>query len=331
MKASSTYSNSDLPLVSAIALCYNHERFLHDCLEGIKAQNYPNLQIIVTDDGSRDASPLLIRSWIERNPSLRVTFLCNERNLGLCKTLNRALSLAQGKYISMIATDDVWEADKIRDQVAAMESLPEKAGVLYSDAFQIDESGSPLPKRFIESHREFNRMPEGDIREILWQGNFIPAMTTLIRSSVFECVGMYDEKLFYEDWEMWLRISEHYHFAYFPRPTAKYRVVRNSISKSSVDKMTLANELIFIKYLLQKGVPRKLHSQAFNFAVRKAYRERTAAPETSRDLLFKLARIYKSPRLIYATSLYLCGLEYRHYEKALAKAKRIAQFIKRRG
>ena len=164
MEESITCKSSALPTVSAIALCYNHERFLNDCLESVKAQNYPKLQIIVTDDGSRDASPLLIRSWIERNPSLRVTFLRNERNLGLCKTLNRALSLAQGKYISMIATDDVWEADKLTQQVQAMESLPEKAGVLYSEAFQIDESGSSLPKRFIESHRAFNRMPEGDIR-----------------------------------------------------------------------------------------------------------------------------------------------------------------------
>jgi len=48
-------------------------------------------------------------------------------------------------------------------------------------------------------------------------------------------------------------------------------------------------------------------------------------------LLFKLARIYKSPRLIYACLLYLCGLEYRHYENSIGKAKRIAQFLKRKG
>jgi glycosyltransferase involved in cell wall biosynthesis len=329
MQRSIPSNSPDLPLVSAIAVCYNHERYVHDCLESIRAQDYSNLQIIIADDGSKDVSPLLIRRWIEQNPSLRVTFLRNEQNLGVCKTLNRALSVAQGKYISLIATDDVWEIDKLTQQVQAMESRSEKTGVLYSDAFQIDESGSPLAKRFIESHREFSRMPEGDIREILWQGNFIPAMTTLIRRSVFERVGMYDENLFYEDWEMWLRISEHYHFAYFPRPAAKYRVVRNSISKSSVDKMTLANELIFIKYLLKKGVPRKLRNQGFNFAVRRAYRERTAARNASGELLFELARIYKSPRLVYACLLYSCGLEYWHYEKTLGRAKRISQFFKR--
>jgi len=331
MQRSIPSNSPDLPLVSAIAVCYNHERYVHDCLESIRAQDYSNLQIIIADDGSKDMSSLLIGRWIEQNPSLRVTFLHNEQNLGVCKTLNRALSAAQGKYISMIATDDVWEPGKIGEQVRVMESLPERTGVLYSDAYRIDESGAPMAKRFIESHRAFSRMPEGDIQEILWQDNFIPAMTTLIRRSVFERVGMYDENLFYEDWEMWLRISERYHFAYFPRPTAKYRIVRNSISKSSVEKMTLANEVIFIKYLLRKGVPKKLHSQAFNFAVRRAYRERMAARDASGELLFKLARIYKSPRLIYACLLYLCGLEYRHYENSIGKAKRIAQFLKRKG
>src|SRR5437868_13748314 len=96
-------NHSDPPVVTAIAVCYNHGRFLNECLESIKAQNYPKLQIIITDDGSRDASSVMIRSWIEANPCLNITFLQNEQNLGLCKTLNRALSLARGKYISIIA------------------------------------------------------------------------------------------------------------------------------------------------------------------------------------------------------------------------------------
>lgn len=313
-------------MVTVIASCYNHERFVKACLESIRAQDYPNLQIIVTDDCSRDSSPALIREWMDPNPSLQVAFVQNGQNRGLCKVLNHALSLATGKYISMIATDDTWEPGKISEQVRVMESLPEKVGVLYSDAYQMDESGAPLPKRFIESYRAFDRMPEGDIHDVLWDGNFIPAMTTLIRRSVFEKVGNYDETLFYEDWDMWLRISERYHFAYSPTPAAKYRIVKTSMSKSSVDKMTMANELIFIKYLLQKRVPKRIQSQAFNFAVRRAYRQKDAAPAVARGLLTSLMRRYNSPRLVYAWLLYVLGLEYRHYEDTLKLAKRIARF-----
>jgi glycosyltransferase involved in cell wall biosynthesis len=311
------------PLVTVIALCFNHERFLEDCLEGIRQQEYPNLQIIITDDCSKDSSATLIRRWIADNPSLRVTFLENDYNLGICKTLNRALGLAQGKYVAMTATDDMWLPGKISDQVRAMESLPDKVGVLYSDALQMDEVGALLPKRFIESYRRFSKMPEGQIHDAVWEGNFIPAMTTLIRRSIFATVGCYDESLFYEDWDMWLRVSEHFDFAYFPTPTAKYRVVRTSMSKSAVDRMTIANELIFIKYLLLRGVPSALRNHAFNFAVRRAFRERKNHPRESRQLLNTLTRIYMAPRLIYAWMLYQLGFKYCHYEAAKNLAKRL--------
>jgi glycosyltransferase involved in cell wall biosynthesis len=313
--------SSRLPLVTALAICYNHERFVSECLEGIRAQDYPNLQVIIMDDCSRDSSPALIREWIAKNPALPVEFVHNERNLGVCKVLNQALDLAKGKYLSLTATDDVWLAGKIRQQVEIMESLPEKVGVLYSDAYQIDEFGALVPRRFIESYREFDQMPEGDIHDLLWERNFIPGMTTLVRRSVFDKVGQYDESLFYEDWDMWLRVSEHYDFTYSPTPAAKYRIVQTSMSKSSVDKMTLANELMFIKYLLRKKVPKRMQSQAFNFAVRRAFRERQENPKQTAELLNTLVRLYKAPRLLYAWLLYRWGSDYCHYERGVELVK----------
>jgi ribonucleoside-diphosphate reductase alpha chain len=145
---------------------------------------------------------------------------------------------------------------------------------------------------------------------------------------VAAAIGPYDESLTYEDWDMWLRVSEHYQFAYFPRPTAKYRIVQNSMSKASVDKMTLANELMFIKYLLQKRVPKQVRNQAFNFAVRRAYRQRATAPAEAKHLLNTMVWLYKSPRLVYAWMLYVLGFEYRHYEEAIKAVKRITQFAR---
>lgn len=315
------------PLVTVIAVCYNHERFLLNCLESIRGQNYSNLQILLLDDCSKDASAKLIRNWIALHPSLPVTFVANEQNRGLCRTLNCALGLARGKYISMTATDDAWEPGKIAGQVRVMESLPEQVGVLYSDAFQMDESGALLPKRFIESYRHFDRMPEGGIHDLLWEGNFIPAMATMIRRSVFETVGSYDENLFYEDWEMWLRISEHYDFAYYPTPTARYRIVRTSMSKSAVDRMTLANELIFIKYLTQGSVPRAVRSKAFNYAVSRVFREKEVAYEAGLATLRTISRRYSSPRLLCALLLYHCGLEYKHYDAVLRWAKKVTASV----
>jgi len=320
--------NSVLPLVSILATCYNHERFVRECLDSIKEQNYPNLQLIITDDCSKDSSLTLIQEWIRANPSLDVLFVQNKKNLGLCKVLNNSLSIAKGRYITLIATDDIWEAHKTSAQVRLMESLPEKTGVVYSDAYQINENSSLLPKRFIETWRTFDQMPEGYLHEILWDGNFIPAMTTMIRRSVFEKVGYFDEKLFYEDWDMWLRISKCYDFVYYQKPTAKYRIVRTSISKASADKMKIADEIMFSKYLLHRQVPRRLLNKAFNYTVRRAFRQKEAAREGGRKLLNAALSRYKSPRLFYAWLLFVCGFQYRHYEKCLNVGKIVARLWK---
>jgi hypothetical protein len=140
----------------------------------------------------------------------------------------------------MIATDDTWLTDKIARQVAIMESMLEKIGILYSDAYQMDENGLHLPDMFIASHRKFNSVPEGDLRERLIYSNFIPAMTTLIRRTVYERVGLYDESLAYEDWDFWLRAANHFHFAYSPYPSANYRILDSSLIRSLLARKNAA-------------------------------------------------------------------------------------------
>ena len=77
------------------------------------------------------------------------------------------LAVATGKYISMVASDDIWLPDKIACQVEIMESQSDQVGVLYSDAFQIDEHGRTLPDMFIEAHRNLSEMPQGQVLTVL--------------------------------------------------------------------------------------------------------------------------------------------------------------------
>jgi hypothetical protein len=123
--------------------------------------------------------------------------------------------------------------DKLDYQVKLMEKLPEKVGVLYSDAIQIDEAGTILPQYFIEAHTAAPPA-EGNIFSQLLDRNFIPAMTTLIRTSCYETVGLYDERLCFEDLDMWLRIAQHYHFAFSPKVSAKRRIVSTSMTSTLI-------------------------------------------------------------------------------------------------
>ncbi len=223
------------PLVSLIVLCYNHARFARQCLESVGAQTYKVTELIIMDDASTDDSVRVIRECIAER-GLRGRFIAHEKNVGVCATLNEALSHATGKYVSMVSTDDVWEPDKLERQVPLMEAGPDDVAVLYSDAWLMDETGARLPGLFIESYRQFEKMPSGMIFPVVWKGNFIPAMSTLIRRSCLEAVGHYDERLIYEDWDMWLRLSEVYSFLYSPVPSATYRLVSNSLVQTVYDR-----------------------------------------------------------------------------------------------
>jgi glycosyltransferase involved in cell wall biosynthesis len=223
------------PLVTAIAVCYNHARFVTECLDSIRNQTYPNVQIIIMDDCSKDESVKIIQDWVDRH-AIDCSFIAHSQNQGLCRTLNEALERAKGKYISLIATDDTWLPEKIQRQVSIMETLPEHVGIVYSDAYRIDEHGHRLSEMFIESHRKFSTMPEGDLTEDLIVGNFIPAMATLIRHTVYERVGRYDENLAFEDWDFWLRAANRFHFSYCPYPSANYRILETSMARTLLAK-----------------------------------------------------------------------------------------------
>lgn len=234
------------PLVTIIAVCYNHARFITECLDSIRNQAYPHVQLIIMDDSSQDDSVKIIRDWVQRY-GIECNVIAHQKNQGLCRTLNEALELALGKYISLIATDDSWLPDKLSRQVAIMEALPSDVGIVYSDAYQMDEHGQRLSKMFIAAHRQFETMPEGNLRESLIEGNFIPAMATLIRRDVYDRVGYYDERLAFEDWDFWLRVTCHFRFTYCPHPSANYRILETSMARTLLtEKNATASHTYFL-------------------------------------------------------------------------------------
>ena len=221
-------TSTEKPLVTAIATCYNHAPFVIESLDSIRHQTYSPIQLIITDDHSTDDSDALITEWIDRH-HVFCTYLRHRTNKGLCRTLNEALAIANGKYVALLATDDLWVSDKLEHQVGLMEQLPENVGVLYSNALAIDEGGATLG--YIEQHTATWPV-EGDIFAQLTDRNCIPPMTTLVRRSCYETVGSYDERLCFEDWDMWLRIAQRYHFAFSPKVYAKRRIVSTSMSST---------------------------------------------------------------------------------------------------
>ena len=227
-------------MVSTIMLCYNQAHFVVECLEGIKAQNYPNMELIVNDDASTDDSVSVIKRWLAKHGTFATRLLHSRVNQGICRSMNNALAVARGKYVAGIAADDAWLPGKLLQQVELFEKLPGRVGVLYSDTQLIDERGKLLPETFLESGNRKGcllNVPQGNVQAALWRTNFIAPMTTLVRRECYTCVGPFDESLFAEDWDMWLRISGQYEFVYSPEISAKYRMVGTSASNGQFSRL----------------------------------------------------------------------------------------------
>jgi glycosyltransferase involved in cell wall biosynthesis len=212
-----------LPLVSVLVASYNNEAYIEQTLDSIASQTHKNLEIIIVDDCSKDNSVQLIKDWIIRN-SVKATLLKNEVNLGICKTFNKALAQANGKYVSIIGSDDLMLGDKLANQVSILEDAPAKVGAVYSDAFLIGPQAELYFGRFIQWHKHFFDIPQHDIFEILLKGNFIPVMSILWKKECFDVCGNFDEELIYEDYDMLLRVSAQYDIIFSDRISVQYRV-----------------------------------------------------------------------------------------------------------
>lgn len=223
----------NLPIVTVIALCYNHSTFLVESLSSVLRQTYQAIQLIVVDDASEDDSQHIILAFLQDYPTVQWIF--NENNIGNCKSFNQALLLAKGKYIIDLSTDDVLEKTRIEKQVRYFESLSNSHGVVFSNAIFIDEHGKTLRTFYNENQS----IPEGDIYSKLIEQSFILPSTMMIRKEVLDSLKGYDETLAYEDFDFWIRSSRNWEYAYLSEILTFQRKVSTSLSSRFIQKKNL--------------------------------------------------------------------------------------------
>jgi glycosyltransferase involved in cell wall biosynthesis len=203
-----------LPLVSVICTSYNHEHFLLQSLNSILEQEYGNLEIILVDNGSNDKSQELMELWYERNKGkLPLQIILRNTAINYCESFNEAFQQCRGKYLVDFSTDDKLMPKHIRFSVDVLENAPDAAAV-FSDAWIIDKGKS---KSFYKRKRKGELAEEvesGWIYEKVVAYHHILSPTMLMRSKVFEDLGMYDQDLAYEDFDIIVRMARKYRLCF---------------------------------------------------------------------------------------------------------------------
>tara|TARA_B100000035_G_scaffold51655_1_gene40270 strand:- start:15700 stop:16668 length:969 start_codon:yes stop_codon:yes gene_type:complete len=217
------------PLVSIIACCYNHEKFVEETLDSITTQTYKNIELIIMDDFSTDSSANKVNNWINTN-KYECLFIQNTENLGVVKTINKALKKCKGKYFSLIACDDLYLPKKIENQIKIFEKLNDDYAAIYSDAYIINDDGSHHYGTQIV-RKQVNKPPSGNIyHDLIKYDNFIPALSVIYKKGIIKGLGYYDENLIYEDYDMLLRLSKDYKIFFQKEIDVCYRIHQTNMN-----------------------------------------------------------------------------------------------------
>ena len=126
------------PLVSIITPLYNSEKYIAETIEFVLAQTYSNWEMIIVDDCSKDNGVEIVEKYREKDK--RIKLYQNEINKGVSYTRNRAIDIAQGKYIAFLDSDDLWKKEKLEKQINFMEQ--NNIVLSYTAYEKINEDGS---------------------------------------------------------------------------------------------------------------------------------------------------------------------------------------------
>lgn len=219
------------PLISVIMPAYNALPYIDQAIRSVLDQDYPNIELIVVDDGSRDGTPELAEQFGDRVKVLR------QKNAGPAAARNRGIAESRGDFIAFLDADDVWLPGKASMQVRYLQNHPE-VGVVYGDfrhwSPQADGTFSK-PPLFISEKAPFAVFPEhsGWIYNALLFDNVVHIITAMLRRSVIEAVGGLDETLpTGEDYDFWLRISRQFRADKLDCTIAYYRDHAAGITKT---------------------------------------------------------------------------------------------------
>lgn len=236
--------DDSLPLVSVCIPAYNHEKYISEAIQSVIDQDYKNIELIIINDGSKDNTHQVIMSFEKKCKERFVRFeYRNRENRGLSATLNEIVEWSNGKYFTGVASDDVISKNKVSLLVNELENLDDNYAVAFGNAIFIDDNSNEVYidrntgratekeksfKLFLDYYtidRNINYRDKSVFGsyETLIAGNYLPAMSYVIKLDRIREVGAWTSGNTIEDWEIWLKLAKKYKFVYIDKVVALYR------------------------------------------------------------------------------------------------------------
>lgn len=270
------------PLVSVVIPCYNAEKYLQVALESIINQTYPNLEIIVIDDGSQDNSYSVCNQTASEDK--RILLLKNDENLGLISTLNKGISIASGKYLARMDADDISVLTRIEKQVEYLENNPD-CSIVGTNSTPIDINGKHLRKDNFLFFKHSNTLSFSSYFSQPFFHGSILAKTEVLQSNHYS----HDFK-HSEDFELWLRlVSKGHRLKNHPDSLYYYRINPDGVSVNNENQQIESHNSASKKYLDSLlGIP--VNKKVVGFLNNRPQRVSVAEIKESIQLYFSLGQ-----------------------------------------
>ncbi len=215
------------PLVSVIIPTYNSAQFIPNSVSSVASQTYPNIEILIIDDGSTDDTEIVVQAL---PGSIRYI---KQINSGPSSARNRGIAQSKGKYIAFLDVDDEWEPSKIENQVALFEN-DKSLSIVAASYVRCDADLSPVETICLEIPSKNKGVVPF---RMLLEKNQLLTSSIMLRKQTLDVCGFFDEKIrFGEDWDLWVRAAQLGGIGYLQTPLAKYRAHGGGLTGKLDDK-----------------------------------------------------------------------------------------------
>jgi len=239
--------------VSVIIPTYNQQDFIRETIESVIAQTYPQLEIIITDDGSSDRTVAIVQEYADAIPG-KFILVTSPRNTGIANNMNRGLAAHTGEYIAWLGGDDLMLPDKISKQVELMTNRPDVVGCCHNAMVFQSEDGKELGL-FTELYSGKRELTEGGIELFFNPGHKMLPSTMMIRSSACPPHG-FDERLKYvNDILFDIEVFRQGRCAVIQEMLGKYRRHGKNITDSPKIKEAAFEENLMLLGIVQARYP----------------------------------------------------------------------------
>lgn len=240
--------------ITIITASYNYEKYIKETIESIIAQTYTDWELIVIDDCSTDNSVEVIKSFKDS----RIKLVVNEENLGLAKTLEKAVKMAKGDWIAFLESDDLWTKNYLEEKIKIIEKYPNIALIFNEIEMFGDENTINCKKSAFSKY--FKNLP---LKDLTYPRNMFKDVAIFNYCLTFSALCINKEKLMkcsFEtpsdrqiDWWLIIYLAKNYDFYYIPKKLTKWRMHKDSYIDKKEKTISLPVNLILLFEMLVYG------------------------------------------------------------------------------